>query len=213
MVSEGSLYGWNNDAGAGRSTTKAKNIFYADGDMKSTEAVRAILRQTGASVTQFKGIRDCLASISRGNCHLLISNAPQPAVEGIELLAKTTRIAPWLPVIVLVDRGQIRTAVRVIKAGAIDCIERPPQPHRLRSAIDAVLRRPTPDPKRRPLTEVETSVLQHILRGHTNRQIAAILRRSQRTVEVHRSDIMRKLRVNGPVDLMRKAAAIGLIEL
>ncbi len=212
MVSEGSLYG-RQAAFSGRSTTRAKNIFYVDGDAKSTAAVRAILHQTGASVTQFKGISDCLASIHRGNCHLLISNAPQPAVEGIELLAQTTRTAPWLPVIVLVDRGQIRTAVRVIKAGAMDCIERPPQPHQLCSAIDAVLRRSAGAPEPRPLTEVEISVLRHILTGHTNRQVAAILQRSQRTIEVHRSDIMRKLRADGMVDLMRRAVAGGLLKL
>jgi FixJ family two-component response regulator len=212
MISEGSLYS-RQAAFSGRSTTRAKNIFYVDGDTKSTAAVRAILHQTGASVTPFKGIRDCLASINRGNCHLVISNAPQPAVEGIQLLAKTTRTAPWLPVIVLVDRGQIRTAVRVIKAGAIDCIERPPQPHQLFSAIDVALRRSIRDPEPRPLTKVEISVLRHILTGHTNKQIAAILRRSQRTVEVHRRDIMRKLRANGMVDLMRRAVAAGLLKL
>jgi len=65
----------------------------------------------------------------------------------------------------------------------------------------------------RPLTAIEETVLQLVLRGKTNGQIAAALRRSRRTVEVHRSDIMRKLGAHHIVDLVRNARRAGLIDL
>ena len=193
--------------------TSPQRIFYADGDRKTSPTILAVLQRTGLSVTRFESVDACLTGISRHRCHLVISNSPQPATEAIELLNQVHRVVPWLPVIVLVDRGEVATAVRVIKAGALDCIERPPQSRYLRAAIDAALRQAEQHREPAPLTDVERLVLQHLMRGQTNRQIAKTLQRSQRTIEVHRSDIIRKLGAEGPVDLMRRAAAAGLLDL
>ena len=63
---------------------------------------------------------------------------------------------------------------------------------------------------RASLTSMETTVLQHVLQGRTNRQIGQSLHRSPRTIEVHRSHIMRKLGASTIVDLVRAASARGL---
>jgi len=188
------------------------SAFYADGDLASTRAVQAALDRGGAPVTRFAHTDECLRSIRDGRCQLLVTNVPEPAVEGLELLIRVKRIAPWLPVIMLVEPGQIGTAVQAMKAGATDCIERPPHADRLLSAVDQALHKVIDRAPSRPLTEIEETVLQLVLRGKTNGQIAAALHRSRRTVEVHRADIMRKLGAHHIVDLVRNATLAGLVK-
>lgn len=192
-------------------STKTRHILYADGDVKSTTDVKTILRRMDASLMHLRAKDDCLAFVTGGHCHLLVINMPRPGTEGMDLLTEARRRAPWIPIIMLVDAGQIDAAVHAMKAGAVNCIERPPQPRYLRSAVHEALQESEQVLEATPLTQVELGVLHHLLKGYTNRQIAAALRRSRRTVEVHRSNIMRKLAAEGPVDLIRKAMAAGFL--
>jgi FixJ family two-component response regulator len=189
------------------------NIFYANGDLRSTDAVQATLDRTGEPIAYFSRTDECLRSIRDGGCRLLVTNVPDPGGEGLELLTRARRIAPWLPIIMLVEPGRIDTAVEAMKAGATDCIERPPAESRLRSAVEQALRRVERRAPSKPLTEAEQSVLHLVLEGKTNGEIAAELHRSRRTVEVHRANIMTKLGARHIVDLVRNAALAGLLEV
>jgi FixJ family two-component response regulator len=116
--------------------------------------------------------------------------------------------------VVLVDHGAIDAAVRAMKGGAIDCLERPPEQQHLLPALDAALQvsvQNTP-PKMVYLSPTEKQVLQFILQGQTTAETACTLHRSRRTIEVHRGHIMRKLQVDGMVDLVRKCAQLGYLE-
>lgn len=195
---------------AGPGSSGCPPIFYANGDVTSTDTVWGVLSRVGASIACFSVGEECLTSICSTGCRLLVANVSEPANEGLDLLAKAKRIAPWLPVIMLVEPGRIDTAVQAMKAGAIDCIERPPLMARLLAAVEQALRSTATHLPLKPLTEVEESVLHLILQGKTNGQIAAALHRSRRTVEVHRSDIMKKLGARHIVDLVRNATLAGL---
>lgn len=188
-------------------------IFYADGDLASTKAVRVALDRAGATVTHFDRSSECLTSIREHGCQVLVTNVPRPEDEGLELLAQVKRIAPWLPIIMLVDPGRIDTAVEAMKAGATDCIERPPHASRLLSAVKQALRQASDRSPSKPLTEAEQAVLQLVLQGKTNGEIAAELHRSRRTVEVHRANVMAKLGADHIVDLVRNAALAGLVDV
>ena len=192
---------------------QAEQICYTDGDLESTGAVLSSLYQTGASIAHFDNIDDCLKAIRDEGCRLLVSNVPRPEEEGLELLARVRRLAPSLPVIMLVGRGQIRTAVLAMRAGATDCLERPPRGHELRSILETALRDAPLGRKPTPLSDTERTVLQLVLEGRTSREIATRLQRSRRTVEVHRRHICDKLGAEGTVDLMRKALTAGLLHL
>jgi FixJ family two-component response regulator len=187
------------------------HIFYANGDLTSTDAVQATLNRAGISVAYFADTQACLRSIHDGGCQLLVTNVPDPAGEGLELLTNVRRFAPWLPIIMLVEPGRIDVAVQAMKAGATDCIERPPAESRLLSAVNRALRRIDDRAPSKPLTEAEQSVLHLVLEGKTNGEIAAELHRSRRTVEVHRANIMTKLGARHIVDLVRNAALAGLM--
>ncbi|MDI6451782.1 response regulator transcription factor [Anaerobaca lacustris] len=188
-------------------------VFYADGEKRSTGIVRAILGRLDVRVTPFRSAAECLNGLRDRRCHLLISNARRPGIEGLELLLGARRIKPSVPVVVLVDHGDIEVAVRMMKAGAADCLERPPESRLLVSAIDAALWetvRHDSLPKR-PLSEVEQQVLDLMLQGCTTSEMALQLHRSCRTIEVHRSHIMWKLDADGIVDLVKKCARLGLL--
>ena len=191
----------------------AAQVFYADGEKRSTGIVGAILGQLDVQVTPFRSAAECLDCLRSRPCQLLLSNARRPGIEGLELLLGARRIKPSVPVVVLVDHGDTEVAVRMMKAGAADCLERPPDSRLLVSAIDAALwetvRRDSL-PKR-PLAQVEQQVLDLMLQGCTTNEMALQLRRSCRTIEVHRSHIMWKLDADGIVDLVKKCARLGLL--
>ncbi len=192
----------------------ATQVFYAGGEKTSTGMVGVVLDHLGVRVTHFDDAEDCLDSLRTRECHLLVSNAKWPAVEGVALLRAAKRIAPSLPVVVMVDHGDIHAAVRAMQAGAVDCFERPPEREPLATAIASALREsvrnsPVADGL---LTRTEEHVLCLVLQGHTTAETAQKLHRSRRTIEVHRSHIMHKLEVSGMVDLVRRCAQMGLLE-
>lgn len=203
--------GRGQDTDMGRMVTQ---VFYADGEKTSAGRVQTALQQLDAEVTHFDDTEDCLDALRTRECHLLISNARRPAAEGVGLLLGAKRVAPSVPVVLLVDHGDIQASVRAMKGGAVDCLERPLEKAQLVSAIDAVLQESVQDslPLKAPLTKTEEQVVHLILQGHTTAKTARMLHRSRRTIEVHRKHIMRKLNVNGMVDLVRKCAQLGLLD-
>ena len=197
--------------GPGHSVTHA---VVADGEKRSTGIVQTVLHQLHLEVTHFHDAGECLDFLRNEACHLLISNARRPAEDGMKLLASAKRIAASVPVIVFVDHGDIQTAVRAMKSGAVECLERPPEETRLASAIDATLRGSSRRcvARKCPLSQAEKVVLGLILQGKTTAEVASIRNRSRRTIEVHRSHIMRKLRTESMVDLVRTAGQMGLLQ-
>jgi len=192
----------------------ARRVFYADGDKGSTEVVQAALRQLDLSIKHFVEVEQCLACLRTQQCHLLISNARQPAREGMRLLVAAKHIKPSVPIIILVDPGDIQVAVDAIKEGASDCLEKPPEKARLVSAIGSVLQKThgVRLPHEKPLSRTEATILHLLLEGKTTAEMARILNRSRRTIEVHRSQIVRKLGTDGMVDLVKTCFRMGLLE-
>jgi FixJ family two-component response regulator len=137
-----------------------------------------------------------------------------PEMDGIELLKKVRQFAPWLPVLVITGYGDIPTAVIAIKTGAVDFIEKPLVKKSIVSKIKSILQQSTFDDSyiNKPLTKSETKVLKLIIDGKSNKEIAYLLYRSERTIEFHRSNIMRKLGANNLVGLVKRAMMIGLVE-
>jgi FixJ family two-component response regulator len=117
-----------------------------------------------------------------------------------------------LPVVLMTVYAYIPMTVRVLKTGAFDFIEKPVNEEILIKAVEAALLKESTnsDPLRgKPLTRAERIMLRLILEGIGNERVAYILERSARTVEVHRSRIMRKPGVDNAVDLVRRATAVG----
>ncbi|HOV78138.1 MAG TPA: LuxR C-terminal-related transcriptional regulator [Sedimentisphaerales bacterium] len=157
--------------------------------------------------------RECLENLSVKPCDVLIVDLDESEQEGLELLEQVHRTAPWIATVAIVEQAAVSVAVKAIKAGACNCLEKPVEAHDLCQAIEEQLARVALLPRaHRALTHMEIQILQLILAGKTSQSIAIHLHRSKRTVDVHRKNIMRKLQASNLVDLIRRAMSIGLID-
>lgn len=191
-----------------------RQVFFVDDEPKIREVVSETLEELGLKVSCFASAADCLQQLNPIMCDLVIADVKMPEMDGIELLAEIKRIAPWLPVLLITGYGDIPMAVRAIKAGATDFIEKPLDKEGFLNKVKSILHKsPLNDSYiiRKPLTKTEAVVLKLISWGKTNKEIANLLQRSMRTIEVHRSYIMRKFGVDNLADLLKRAAVMGLI--
>ncbi len=142
----------------------------------------------------------------------MITDVRMPDMDGLTLAEETKKIAPWIEVLVVSGYGDIPMAVRALKVGAVNFLEKPLGAENLLSAVEsAMAQAPATDPfVGRELTKTERRVLHYIVDGNSNKQTASILNRSEKTIEVHRNHIMRKLGVDNVVGLVKRAVAMGL---
>jgi len=189
-------------------------IFFVDDEPKIQELVGGIIEKAGFRVSCFASAADCLEKLRTHRCDLLITDVKLPGMSGLELLAEVKRFFPCLSVVVITGYGDIPMAVRAMKAGAADFIEKPLEKQALLSAVKFALEPITAtDPLlRRGLTRAEMRVLRLILDGKTNKETALVLHRSMNTIEVHRKHIMRKLGVNNIVDLVKRATSMEIVD-
>lgn len=192
-----------------------KHIFFLDDEPEVRKVVKETLQEPKIDVECFESPAECLAQLRSKKCDLLITDLKMPEKNGIELLAEVKHLAPWVPVLVITGFGDIPTAVKAIKGGAVDFIEKPLAKEPFVRKVKAILQHGTPGDARlgKPLTRTEASILKLIIEGKSNRVIADALNRSIRTVEVHRSHLMRKLGVDNVIDLVKLGAAMGMINL
>jgi len=192
-----------------------QHVFFVDDEPKVREVVSETIEQLGVKVSCFACAADCLEQLGSNRCDLLITDVKMPKMDGMELLAKARRLAPWLPILVMTGYGDIPMAVTAIKAGAVDFIEKPLDKKSFLWKVKSILQQSTVDDSYRGkhLTESEMRVLKLIISGKSNKEIAHILHRSIRTIEVHRGHLMHKLDVDNVVDLVKRAAMMGLVEL
>ena len=192
-----------------------KNIFFVDDEPKLRQVIKETLEQLNLEVSCFSNGTECLERLGSHTCDLLITDVKMPEMNGIELMIQAKRIAPWVPVLVITGYGDIPMAVKAVKAGAIDFIEKPLEKETFLLKVKSILKEHTSihRPKGKPLTKNETGILKLIIEGKSNREIALILHRSIRTVEVHRSRVMQKLDADNLVDLIKTAVTMGLVDM
>jgi FixJ family two-component response regulator len=188
------------------------HIFFVDDEPAVCRSVSQTLRRCGYKVNCFPNADQCLQRLQIQSCDLLITDVRMPGTDGIELVRKAKCVAPWLPILVITGYGDIPMAMRAVKAGAMEFIEKPLQKQSFLEAVQAAIKQQDLSNllKGKSLTEKEVAVLRLILQGNSNKEIAQILHRSIRTIEDHRRHIMRKLNVDSVVDLVKRAAVMGL---
>jgi len=194
---------------------EARHIFFVDDEPKLRQVIKETLEQINLEVSCFSNGAECLKCLGTGICDLLITDVKMPEMNGIELMIQVKRIAPWVPVLIITGYGDIPTAVKAVKAGAIDFIEKPLEKETFLLKVKSILKEHTSihRPKGKPLTKNETGILKLIIEGKSNREIAQLLHRSIRTVEVHRSRVMQKLDADNLVDLIKTAVTMGLVDM
>ena len=192
-----------------------RHIFFVDDEPKVREVVGETLEQLGSKISCFANAPECLEQLVIQRCDLLITDMKMPGMNGIELLMEAKRIAPWLPVLVVTGYGDIPTAVNAVKAGAVDFIEKPLETETFLRKVKSLMRRNAvlDFMKNKPLTRTEAKILRLVIQGKSSKEIANLLHRSVRTIEVHRARVMHKLGVDNLVDLIKRAVVMGLTDL
>ncbi len=190
-------------------------IFVVDDDRCIRDLVALTLEGAGYKCTCFVDADSCLEQLRVDKCDLLLTDVRMPGKGGIELLVDVKRTVPWLPVLVMTSYADIPMSVEAVKAGAFNFIEKPLDGQMLLDAVESALRECdlTNILKGKLLTRTEAVILNLILQGKSNKGIAHILHRSVRTIEDHRNHILRKMDVDNVVDLVKRATAMGMVNL
>ena len=189
-------------------------VFYVDDETAVCAAVKETLEQSHISVESFTHPAECLARLRQARCDVLITDLEMPEKDGMELLKEARDMASWIPVMIVTGYGGIPAAVKAIKGGAVDFIEKPLGKNGFVQKIKRLLEQSQTIPMSgfRSLTTMEAKVLKLIVNGKSNTEIAAAINRSVRTVEAHRRGLMSKLRVHNLMELLKLAAVVGMVE-
>ncbi len=195
-----------------KTKTRQYEVFFVDDDAGIRRLISEELKGINCKVSCFDNAADCLEQLGEQNCNLLITDVKMPVMDGMALLSKVRRVAPWVSVMVVTGFGDIPMAVRALKLGAVDFIEKPLDRKAFLHKVKTILRQDdfVDTPADQALTNVEKKVLKLILKGKGNKEIAYILQRALRTVELDRHRIMHKFKVDNIVELINKVAFFNL---
>ena len=190
----------------GRSASGSPVVFVVDDDPAVRDSIAMLVRAEGLEAKTFDSARGFLAGWEHSEESCVIIDLRLPDLSGLELQERLAATADPPPVIFLTGFGTVPSAVRALKAGAMDFLEKPFEPGALLALVHEALAR---DRKRRSelrrldaLTRREREILENVAQGGTNKVIAANLGISVRTVELHRARGMRKLEVRSVAELV-----------
>jgi len=194
-------------------------VYVVADDPATRDLVSTIVVTAGCSVETFETGRDFLDHLNGHGPACLILDVRMPGMGGLAVQVELSTRGVTLPVIVISGYADVPTAVRALRAGAIDFIEKPFAAERLLEGVRAAIDR---DRKARAraaeraeiaeriarLSPRESQVMRRVVAGHTNKEIATDLGVCEKTIEVHRGNVMRKMKATRLAELVRFVALI-----
>jgi two-component system, LuxR family, response regulator FixJ len=193
-------------------------VAIVDDDEAVLDSLQVILEAEGFAVEPFASARAFLDRFCHGTFGCVVTDLRMPEMDGLDLLRALGAAGPMPPAIMITGHGDVPLAVRAMKQGAIDFIEKPFAPEVLiasiRNALEFPLRQGGPCPEAealvKRLTGREREVLEQLVIGRSNKEIARALEISPRTVEIHRARVMEKMEAQSLSQLVRQALAAGI---
>jgi two-component system response regulator FixJ len=191
-------------------------ICVVDDDSAVRDALKILLRMSGYRVEVYESAIAFLKDADIPNAACLIADIRMPDMDGLELQQTLVRRGIDIPVIVMTGHGDVPLAVKAMKVGAIDFLEKPFEEADLLASIKVALAKRASAPAKSAegekirariaeLTPREKEVLDQLVEGHQNKMIAHNLDISPRTVEVYRGRVMDKLKARSIAELVRLA--------
>jgi FixJ family two-component response regulator len=188
-------------------------VYVVDDDEAVREAMGALLGSVNLAHCSFASAEEFLARADRDMRGCVLLDVRMPGMSGLELQRKLKEIGVVMPVIIITGHGDVPMAVRAMKTGAVDFIEKPFNEQQLLDRVQACLkndieywaaRQAQDDARVRfdGLTPREQTVMELIAAGSHTKKIAAQLDIQDRTVDVHRFNIMRKVGVRTLAELL-----------
>jgi two-component system, LuxR family, response regulator FixJ len=186
-----------------------------DDDPNIRNAFKAVMKSSGISHVTYANAEDFLENLDDRSTGALVVDVRMPGMGGLELLDELRRNKNvFTPVIILTAHADIPLAVKAMRLGAMDVIEKPYREEDLLERVRAAFarherlnkfqsERQAIAPKLATLTSREVEVLDLMVEGKKNRKIAEVLGISTKTLDIHRANIMRKMGTKTVADLVR----------
>jgi two-component system response regulator FixJ len=189
-------------------------VFVVDDDEAVRDSLRMLMRSVGLAVETYASAMEFLDRFDAGRPGCLVLDVRMPGMSGIELQEQLVARQATLPVIFITGHGDVPMAVRALRAGAVDFIQKPFSDQALLDRIHQALARHAREREEASrksaireriarLTPREKEVMLMVADGKANKVIALDLGVSERTVEIHRARVMEKMQASSLPDLVR----------
>lgn len=193
-----------------------QTVYVVDDDAAMRKSLRWLVESVGLKVETFASAGEFLESVRPGMHGCIILDVRMPGMSGLDLQEQLVEQRLMLPVIIITGHADVPMAVRALKSGAHDFIEKPFNDQVLLERVQRALeqgdedrmiedRRRMIDDRIATLTPRERQVMEMVVNGMANKQVAAELGLSEKTIEVHRKHVMDKMQAGNVADLIRMA--------
>jgi RNA polymerase sigma factor (sigma-70 family) len=200
-------------------TEQESIVYVVDDDSAVRKAMDSLIRSVGLKARTFVSADEFLSAKLPDVPSCLILDVRMPGMSGLDLHTELAKARIRVPVIFITGHGDVPMAVRVMKAGAMEFLTKPFRDQDLLDAIrqairrDRIARQETTEAAELhqrfdALTRREREVMQRVVEGLLNKQIAAELGISETTVKVHRGQVMQKMKAESVPDLVRMTAKL-----
>jgi FixJ family two-component response regulator len=195
-------------------------VHVVDDEPAIRESLGMLLRSVGLKSRAYAGAHEFLDAWRPNGTECLVCDVRMPGMSGLELQEALNARNARLPVVLITGHGDVAMAVRAMKAGASDFIEKPFNDQVLLDAVNRALARARDgqgagradiEARLESLTPREREVMLLVAEGRPNKVVATRLGLSTRTVEVHRAKLMEKMQARSLADLVRMAIACDLM--
>ena len=198
-------------------------VYVIDDDEAVRDSLDFLLGSADFHVTLFESAQNFLDTLPGIDFGCVVSDVRMPGIDGIELLNRLKAGSGMLPVIIMTGHRDVPLAVKAMKLGAMDFLEKPFEDDRLIGMIEAALRQAEPGVKSEAITLEITSriatlsrrerqVMEGLIAGLSNKLIAREYDISPRTIEVYRANVMTKMQAASLSELVRLAIRAGALK-
>jgi len=197
-------------------------VHVIDDDEAMRQSLAFLLGTVGMKVQTYESAMAFLAVAPEIKSGCIITDVRMPEVSGLDLLRRVRELELGIPVIMITGHGAVPLAVEAMKIGALDFLEKPFDDEVLLASVRSALNQLDQDQRRQTersdiqgrletLSNRERDVLQGLVAGHANKQIAYDLGISPRTIEIYRANLMTKMQASSLSNLVRMALIAGIL--
>jgi len=199
----------------------APTVYLVDDDVSVLRGLGRLLTAAGMKVAAFDSPREFLGRLDPAAAGCLVLDVAMPGLNGLELQQALAAKGSVLPIVFLTGRGDIPISVEAMKRGAADFLTKPVDDEELLAAIRNAFEKNRASRRAREeraqieerlarLTAREREVLERVVTGRLNKQIAAELGTVEKTIKVHRAHVMQKMGVRTLAELVRLSGRAGI---